>query len=93
MCVNIHLLFHILKTINIILTRFACDGLKRQRLTSPLLKGKDGNLTPVSWEDALVTAAQMLDSTPSEQIAAVAGGFCDGEVSIISCPLTMCVSV
>ena len=87
------MLFHILKTLNIILTRFACDGLKRQRLTSPLLKGKDGNLTPVSWEDALVTAAQMLDSTPSEQIAAVAGGFCDGEVSIVSCPLTICVSV
>ena len=65
-----------------ILTRFACDGLKRQRLTSPLLKGKDGNLTPVSWEDALVTAAQVLDSTPSEQIAAVAGGFSDAEVRI-----------
>jgi len=60
-------------------SRFACDGLKRQRLTAPMLKGKDGNLTPVSWEDALVTAAQVLDSTPSEQIAAVAGGFCDGE--------------
>ena len=57
------------------------NGLKRNRPTS-LLKGKDGNLTPVSWEDALVTAAQMLDSTPSEQIAAIAGGFCDGEVSI-----------
>ena len=62
------------------LVRFACNGLKRQRLTAPMLKGKDGNLTPVSWEDALVTAAQVLDSTPSEQIAAVAGGFCDGEV-------------
>ena len=65
---------------NMTMARFACDGLKRQRLTAPMLKGKDGNLTPVSWEDALVTAAQVLDSTPSEQIAAVAGGFCDGEV-------------
>ena len=71
------------------LSRFACDGLKRQRLTSPLLKGKDGNLTPVSWEDALVTAAQVLDSTPSEQIAAVAGGFSDAEVRIIVVQLSV----
>ena len=60
--------------------RFACDGLKRQRLTVPMVKGKDGNLTPVSWEDALVTVAKMLDSTPSDQIAAVAGGLVDAEV-------------
>lgn len=61
--------------------RFACDGLKRQRLTTPMLKGKDGNLAPVSWEDALVSVAKMLDSTPSDQIAAVAGGLVDAEVS------------
>jgi len=60
-------------------SRFACDGLKRQRLTAPMLKDKDGNLTPVAWEDALVSVAKMLDSTPSDQIAAVAGGLCDAE--------------
>jgi len=60
-------------------SRFACDGLKRQRLTTPMLKGKDGNLTPVSWEEAIVAVAQMLDSTPSDQIAAIAGGLVDGE--------------
>merc|ERR1712142_244855 len=60
-------------------TRFACDGLKRQRLTTPMLKGKDGNLTPVSWEEAIVAVAQMLDSTPSDQIAAIAGGLVDAE--------------
>jgi len=60
-------------------SRFACDGLKRQRLTTPMLKGKDGNLAPVSWEDALVSVAKMLDSTPSDQIAAVAGGLVDAE--------------
>jgi len=60
-------------------SRFACDGLKRQRLTVPMVKGKDGNLTAVSWEDALVTVAKMLDSTPSDQIAAVAGGLVDAE--------------
>merc|ERR1719445_1800776 len=60
-------------------SRFACDGLKRQRLTTPMLKGKDGNLTPVSWEEAIVAVAQMLDSTPSDQIAAIAGGLVDAE--------------
>ena len=45
-----------------------------------MLKGKDGNLAPVSWEDALVSVAKMLDSTPSDQIAAVAGGLVDAEV-------------
>jgi len=60
-------------------SRFACDGLKRQRLTNPMLKGPDGNLGPVSWEDAIVAVAKMLDSTPPENIAAVAGGLADAE--------------
>ena len=47
------------------------------------VKGKDGNLTAVSWEDALVTVAKMLDSTPSDQIAAVAGGLVDAEVTSV----------
>ena len=46
-----------------------------------MIKGSDGNLAPASWEDALVTVAKILDSTPSDQIAAVAGGLVDGEVS------------
>jgi len=60
-------------------TRFACDGLKRQRLTSPMVKDKAGNLVPASWEDAIVTVAKVLDSTPGEQVAAIAGGLADGE--------------
>jgi len=60
-------------------TRFACDGLKRQRLTTPMLKGPDGNLAPASWEDAIVSVAKMLDSAPADNIAAVAGGMCDAE--------------
>merc|ERR1719309_1408246 len=60
-------------------SRFACDGLKRQRLTTPLLKDSSGNLTAVSWEDAIVTLAKVLDQTPGDKVAAVAGGLCDGE--------------
>jgi len=60
-------------------TRFACDGLKRQRLTTPMLKDSSGNLTSVSWEEAIVAVAKMLDSTPGDEIAAVAGGLADAE--------------
>lgn len=33
-------------------TRFACDGLKTQRLTIPLIR-RDNNFAPASWEQAL----------------------------------------
>ena len=33
-------------------TRFACDGLKTQRLTTPLIR-RDGQFLPASWEHAL----------------------------------------
>ena len=47
-----------------------------------MLKGPDGNLAPASWEDAIVTVAQVLDATPSDKVAVVAGGMADGEVSL-----------
>uniref|UniRef100_A0AC35TMQ3 NADH-ubiquinone oxidoreductase 75 kDa subunit, mitochondrial n=1 Tax=Rhabditophanes sp. KR3021 TaxID=114890 RepID=A0AC35TMQ3_9BILA len=59
-------------------TRFAVDGLKRQRLTQPMLK-KNGSLVPVSWEEALFTAAAKLKNTPAQNIAAVVGAFNDAE--------------
>lgn len=37
--------------------RFAYDGLKRQRLTQPLVKDASGQLTPTTWEDALTRVA------------------------------------
>ncbi len=39
-------------------SRFSYDGLKRQRLTTPMLKNKDGLLTPCEWEDALTAIAE-----------------------------------
>jgi len=41
-------------------TRHAFDGLKRQRLTSPLFRQKDGTFLEASWEDALSKVAQKL---------------------------------
>lgn len=37
--------------------RFAYDGLKRQRLTQPMVKDESGQLTPTTWEDALTRVA------------------------------------
>ena len=62
-------------------SRFACDGLKRQRLTQPMVKNSEGQLAPCSWEEAIVTVAKVLDGTPGDKVAAVAGGMADAEVS------------
>lgn len=39
--------------------RFSCDGLKRQRLITPMIK-IDGKLEAVEWEDALVASMSRL---------------------------------
>ncbi|RDD38589.1 NADH-ubiquinone oxidoreductase 75 kDa subunit, mitochondrial [Trichoplax sp. H2] len=60
-------------------TRFAYDGLKRQRLTSPMAKNADGQLVEVPWEDALIAVAYELQRLKSNEICAVAGGLADAE--------------
>ncbi|XP_036362854.1 NADH-ubiquinone oxidoreductase 75 kDa subunit, mitochondrial [Octopus sinensis] len=42
-------------------TRFAYDGLKRQRLTVPYIKNSNGVLVQTDWEDALHTAAEKVN--------------------------------
>ena len=61
-------------------SRFACDGLKRQRLTYPMMKDHTGELKPCDWEDVVLTVAKVLDSTPGDKLAAVVGGMADAEV-------------
>ena len=63
-------------------SRFACDGLKRQRLTVPMMKDSSGELKVVDWEDVIITTAKVLDSTPGDQIAALAGGMADAEALV-----------
>lgn len=60
-------------------SRFACDGLKRQRLVTPMIADSRGNLTPVEWEDAIVAAARALRDCPPEKLLAVAGDLADAE--------------
>lgn len=53
-------------------TRFACDGLKRQRLTAPMAK-VDGSLVPVTWREALQRVATKLRDVDGTKVSAVAG--------------------
>lgn len=63
-------------------TRFAFDGLKRQRLVAPMKRQANGLLKPCEWDDALYTVADKLSKVSGSQIAAVAGGFADAEALV-----------
>lgn len=63
-------------------SRFACDGLKRQRLTVPMMKDSEGQLKTADWEDVIITMAKVLDSTPGDRMAALVGGMADAEALI-----------
>ncbi len=52
--------------------RFACDGLRRQRLDTPYVR-RDGRLAPASWAEALGAVADRLGGTAPERMAAIAG--------------------
>ena len=59
-------------------TRYACDGLARQRLDRPYLR-KDDRLQPASWEEAFAAIAACLAGLDGGKIAALAGDLCDAE--------------
>lgn len=67
--------------------RFQYDGLKRQRLNVPLVKGADGALAPASWSDALAAAAEGLSKAQGNGLKAIAGKLADAE-SIIALKVT-----
>ena len=59
--------------------RHSCDGLKRQRLDTPYLRGKDGRLQPCDWSTALSAAASKIKALKPEEIAAISGNLADVE--------------
>lgn len=59
-------------------SRFACDGLKRQRLIAPMLRMPNGELQPVEWESALIATAKNLLNAGGK-VAAIAGSLADVE--------------
>ncbi|XP_024141888.1 NADH-ubiquinone oxidoreductase 75 kDa subunit, mitochondrial isoform X2 [Oryzias melastigma] len=73
-------------------TRFAYDGLKRQRLTQPLVKDDSGQLVPTSWEDALAQVAGALQGAKGGDIAAVVGGLVEAEALVCLKDLLNCLN-
>ena len=59
-------------------TRFACDGLRRQRLDRPYVR-RDGKLQPASWEEAFQAIAERTSNLAGPEMAAIAGDLCDVE--------------
>ncbi|KAL4248593.1 Prokaryotic molybdopterin-containing oxidoreductase [Abortiporus biennis] len=64
-------------------TRYANDGLKFQRLTTPLIKSDD-RFVPATWEDALTAIASGLESSGAkgDEIQAIAGHLADTEALV-----------
>ncbi|CAD6885688.1 unnamed protein product [Tilletia caries] len=65
-------------------TRFAYDGLKYQRLTTPLIRQGD-RFVPASWPEALGTVAAGLAASGAkgDEIQAVAGALADTESLVV----------
>lgn len=63
-------------------TRFACDGLMRQRLDRPYIRQK-GKLTECSWDEAYLAIAKQLKSLDAKEIAAIAGDLVDVESMLV----------
>ncbi len=62
-------------------SRFACDGLKSQRLDRPYVR-KDGKLVETSWDEALAAVADKVKLLKPTQIAAVVGNLVDVESTV-----------
>ena len=62
-------------------SRYACDGLTRQRLDRPYVR-KDGKLQPASWAEAFAAIADKIKASSGSKLAAIAGDQCDAESMI-----------
>lgn len=63
-------------------TRFAYDGLKRQRLLTPFVKNDAGRLEASTWEEALSTVISNLFASDPAEVAAIAGSQADAEALV-----------
>ncbi len=59
-------------------TRFACDGLTRQRLDRPYVR-RGGRLEPATWNEAFQAIAEKVKGMDGDKIAAIAGDLADCE--------------
>lgn len=59
-------------------SRFSCDGLKRQRLDTPMMR-VNGQMTACTWKEALLHIKASLKGIKGSQIMGVAGDLTDAE--------------
>ena len=59
-------------------TRYACDGLKRQRLDRPFIR-RAGKLEPASWGEAFAAVAAKMKATAPAKMAAIVGDLAAAE--------------
>jgi NADH-quinone oxidoreductase subunit G len=59
-------------------TRYACDGLMRQRLDQPYVR-EGGKLRPASWPKALAAVAAKVAAARADRIGVIAGDLQDAE--------------
>jgi NADH dehydrogenase (ubiquinone) Fe-S protein 1 len=64
-------------------TRFACDGLSTQRLTTPLIR-RDNQFQPATWENVLVEISEKFKeiAPKGDEIKFVAGALVDTELLV-----------
>ncbi|KAL4801536.1 hypothetical protein BDV18DRAFT_73330 [Aspergillus unguis] len=64
-------------------SRFACDGLKTQRLTTPLIR-QDGKFVPATWEQALteIASAHQKLQPKENEFKAISGHLVDAETMV-----------
>jgi len=60
------------------ISRYAVDGLQRQRLDRPYVR-ENGKLRAASWEEALGVVADKIKAAPADRIGVVAGDLQDAE--------------
>lgn len=63
--------------------RYAFDGLKRQRLTVPMLRQEDGTFAELRWHEAMNVAKEQIEKVQGNEMCGIIGNFMDVE-SIVS---------
>ncbi|PHH65183.1 hypothetical protein CDD81_3314 [Ophiocordyceps australis] len=66
-------------------TRFACDGLKTQRLTIPLIR-REGKFEPADWEETLTVIAKAWEQKKPQgnEFKVIAGALTDIETLVVA---------
>jgi len=63
--------------------RFSYDGLKKQRLTVPMVKDADGTFQETTWISAITAVSEKMLTCSGDEMSAMIGDFADVE-SIIA---------